>query len=509
MKGNKSILVLIYFICSFIVKAEEYPTFSIVELSFYADTVVEARFLKKVNEDYLFLIGKFNQDKNYDTLTISRINELFDESVDNHSYWFPRQYVTFETCDKLLIYLSRNSSNALVPVFSGYRLLKDNFIYAPFQPENPGKFSFAKSAENISWDELLTRVQRVNTRIQNVKKIKNISDPHLRNHKLFNWIDQNKSSFGKNCVLDDDCGWGSIEWEVFEWITEVNIAQDTWNASQLFREVNSQSDVKWIRDERILRDVNDKSFTTYDDIDFLLNISLDVNKTIDERYQALQYLCPASRKVYEDNYPKIPDSNTLAFQNRKQKSIRADLMPLLNDVNLKEPAFQVIKGLSNPIYGHLNHRIDLEVMPIIIRLYKREKPSKYRSELAEFIVRNVKKTEWKKLTNCEENIFVDLNQLYVDIKHSTLALGILYNYGKEPINEIPIIEIQDLASKKLVLQINSHEFKLPYEKSNGQRELSVDIKGLDKGKYKVYVKGKAGEESIYNWVSEYGEFEIK
>ena len=189
------------FFCSFIGKAEEYPAFSIVKLSIYADTVVEARFLKKVNEDYLFLIGKFNQDKNYDTLTISRINELFNESLDNHSKYFPRQYITFENCDKLLIYLSRNSSNALVPVFSGYRILKDNFIYAPFQPENPGKFSFTKSWENISWDELLTRVHRVNTRNQNVKKIKNFSDPQIRNHKLFNWIEANKSSFRRNCVF--------------------------------------------------------------------------------------------------------------------------------------------------------------------------------------------------------------------------------------------------------------------------------------------------------------------
>jgi len=74
MKVNKSILILICLFCVFIGKTEIFPTFSIVELSFRADTVVEARFLKKENEDFLFLISKFNQDEKHDTLTVSNIN---------------------------------------------------------------------------------------------------------------------------------------------------------------------------------------------------------------------------------------------------------------------------------------------------------------------------------------------------------------------------------------------------------------------------------------------------
>lgn len=47
MKVNKSLLILICLLSVFTGKTEIYPTFSIFELSFRADAVMEARFLKK------------------------------------------------------------------------------------------------------------------------------------------------------------------------------------------------------------------------------------------------------------------------------------------------------------------------------------------------------------------------------------------------------------------------------------------------------------------------------
>jgi len=508
MKANKTIFILACILNVIIGKAEIFPTLSIVELSFYADTVIEARFLKKENEDFIFLIEKSNQKDNYDTLIVNNINSLFNKLGGNQSYYSSRQKIGFENCDKLLIYLAQDAENKMVPVWSGYRLLKDDFIYLPAQPENPGKFSFARSSDSITWNELLTRVELVHTRVQNLKRIKNIKDPYLRNIELFNWIDHNKIDFGQDCGWNDDCGWGTMEWDVFKWITEGNISKDTWKASQLYREVNAQSEAEWKRSLRILRDANGNSFNTYDDIDFLINITLDSSKTGPERNQALIYLKLASKKVYENNYP-LPDSTTLAFQFRKQKSIRDHLLPLLHDDNLKHSAFRIISAMSNPRDGSLKHRIEYEALPTIIKHYQEEKPSEYRSDLAEFIVYNVSKEEWQMLTNCDENIFVDLYQIRVNSTTSTLRFGINYKNGKETINEIPIVEIRNLASDKLAIQMNDEEFELPFSRWNGVRYLKVDLNGLDRGKYKVYVKGKAGENSQYNWVSEYGEFEIQ
>jgi len=119
---------------------------------------------------------------------------------------------------------------------------------------------------------------------------------------------------------------------------------------------------------------------------------------------ALIYLKLASRKVYENNYP-IPESHNLKEQIDKQTSIRNKILPLLNNEELKLYAFGVVRGMSNPMDGILEHRIDLEILPIIKHLYKNETPGDYKSELAEFIVHNSSKEEWKILSNCDEKIF--------------------------------------------------------------------------------------------------------
>jgi len=61
MKIKKTIFILACILNVLIGKAEIFSTLSIVELSFYADTVVEATFLKKEEEDYIFLIENTNQ----------------------------------------------------------------------------------------------------------------------------------------------------------------------------------------------------------------------------------------------------------------------------------------------------------------------------------------------------------------------------------------------------------------------------------------------------------------
>lgn len=287
-----------------------------------------------------------------------------------------------------------------------------------------------------------------------------------------------------------------------------NIAADTWEASMLYRQIHFPGEKEWLGFTGLLDDSNGNSFTSERDIEFLITKSLNDSIPMVERRQSLSYLQSACRKVYEHNHP-IPGSKKLQKQKLKQKSIRDQILPLLEDQNLKSFAFPVVSVLSDPGDGNLKHRIDLEALPTIINHYKEEEQSDYKSDLAQFITDNSNEEEWKKLSNCDKNIFVDLYQVHIDTIQNKLTFGINYDYGKEPINDPPFIVIKNSTTDEIIFHKQYSEFKLPYYNWNGVSYLSVDLKGFKEANYKVYTKGKAGKQSQYSWVSEYGEFTIE
>ena len=143
------------------------------------------------------------------------------------------------------------------------------------------------------------------------------------------------------------------------------------------------------------------------------------------------------------------------------------------------------------------------------KIYQNETPGDYKSELAEFIVHNSSKEKWKILSNCDEKIFVDLYQVYVDTNKNILRFGINYDYGKEQIHDKPKVVVVNIITKEIAIEIEYSNFNLPYNRWNGVRYLETSIEGLTSGLYRVYTTGKAGEKSEFNWVSEYGEFRIE
>lgn len=513
MKNKPKYLVLIFTILTFnIAYADEYPTYSIVELSINSDTIVEGKFIERQGENYYFLIKGLNQEKEYqDTLIIDGINSTYYSLEQlNKIYWNSRnKFVSIENSEQLLIYLSYQKDGSLVPAWSGFRLQKEHRVYIPYQSSNPGNFKFASSKDTTNWEAFKNKVSSVHKRISHIKNLKQIHDPKERNRALFLWLEEYSKSFGQQCYdVNADCGWGSLEWEIFQWITEGNIAKDTWKASQLKRQINAKAAVEWKRHQTILRDEKGTSFHTYADIDFLLEIAIDSNRILAERRQALIYLKDASRKIYEKNYP-LPDSSRLAFQKGKQKMIRDKISPILNVELLKEDAFRIVRRMSNPMDGNLKHRIDLEKLPTIIDYYKKEAPSRYRSDLADFIAHNSDTIAWKKLSNSDAKIFMDLYQVYVDTTKNTLSFGIYYSYGRTIIKGHPKVHIQSLDRDKLNRSFDYLDFKFPNRLGYGVKYLKIDIANLEKGRYKVFVTGTAGEEHQYHWQSEYGMFEIK
>lgn len=486
-------------------KAEFFPTHTLVELSYLADSVVSARFLKEENGNHFFLIHSLNENTEFDTLQVEGLARLFNLTTSSSKHVSPKSNVEFSNCDQLVIYLSRLPGNTLIPVWSGFRLMKNGSIYLPVQKMNPGKFSFVRSSLGLTWAELLSRVDSIQRRFEPINRIRKIKDPQQRNEALFDWMKVHKNSFGKDCGLDENCGWGNLEWEIFEWITEGNIAEDTWKASQLYRAVNASSEIKWRRNAIFLKDKNGNSFQSFEDIDFLINVANSPDYTLTERSQALSYLKAASRIVYPYNYP-IPDSSMLALQVEKQLTIREQLLPLLDHQQLREGAFEVIKGMSNPRDGSLRNRIDLEILPLVKSYYFEVEPGSFKSELAKFLVHNVSAEEWKEISGCDAKIFVDLYSLSLDTATNELTFGINYNYGSVEIQAPPEMHVQGEKNHRIQLEKSLDDFPLPYRNWQGVRYVKINVQDLPEGNYKVYVSGTAGDENQFEWKSESGVF---
>jgi len=198
---------------------EDWPTFSIVELAIQADSIVSGKFLDKRGNVHRFLVQDFLSPGNhYDTLALEGL-DIYYNSVDSIS---KHVIADFDSADELIIYLSKNRASVFEPVFSGFRILKGDKCYTPEQAIKPGKFSFIPMDDGLSWIELNNRITSAWTRVALVKELKAIQDPKQRSQALSEWTAKNVQDFGKDCAFNDDCGWGSIEWDVYKWIADAS-----------------------------------------------------------------------------------------------------------------------------------------------------------------------------------------------------------------------------------------------------------------------------------------------
>lgn len=480
-----------------IAHAEEWMSFSLVDLSFFADTVVEATYLDHTGGDYEFLIRDLQGANNQDTLVVNGIDGLFEGSFLSK--------LGFKTAEKIILYLSYDEDGRLVPTWSGFRLFQDYKVHSPIQVMNPGSFAFASSQDSISWEELKHRVLSIQERIRKVKQLKQIQDLPKRNQALFSWLKRHKHTFGKACRLNEDCGWGFIEQYVFEWIAESNIAKDIWRASKWYIAIHAQAEVDWYSDQ--ILSYGSDAFSSYEDIEFLLAVATDSTQATLHRKQALFYLKTASKKVYENNIP-IPDSTTLAFQKNKQQSIRELILPALENDQLKDFAFPVIAELSYPSNQRLKHRIDLQALPALRMHYKNEDPSWYKRKLAHFLVRHSSEAEWKQLTNSDANIFMDIQHVLFDTTSKVVSVRVYYDNGEEAVLEEPELNMVKAKSGSEVFRQKLPDFKLPFSKKEFST-VQVQLEGLEKGQYQLYLSGKAGEHSRFFWQSEMELLEVK
>jgi len=492
---KKSVLFILCLFHGFSAIAEEWPTFSIAQLSVFANKVVEGHFLYETDGQYYFLVSDIHQKQGRkDTLELNHLR----------SSYYDTNY--FKRAKSIIFYLLEEEEQKPQLCLSGVRLLVDGKIYYPYQVDNPGNYHLFGS-DKMTWNQLQTNIVNTDKRIQAVKALQNISDFNTRNVLLLEWMEKNISSFGIACSFDDDCGWGGLEMKVLEWICEAESAEDTWRAGQLYHTFSYSYKNG---PKSILNCHYKNSFKTQAEVDFLIDKAIDPKTPQVERRQALRFLERACRIVYQLSYQRFAPLS-LDLQKTLQQQYRSQLLPLLDDLELRYLALPIILALSNPRDHSLRHRIDLGHLDQLIDHFQKLKQSSYfRDQLSTFIAYNSTEEQWKKLTGNDQNMLINLGNIYVDTVKQQVSFGIRRTNGKEAIHTMPQLILNPLGNKDNRSPINLPllDFPLPHDKGDSIR-LYVDTANIPKGKWQFYVKGTAGEKNQFQWTSLVGNFEIK
>lgn len=482
-------LVFFFFMLNQLVAAEIYPLSTIVDLSIKSDTIVEANYLSTANDSSYFLIyGFYGDESDSDTLILPNLAQYYDNLE------------LLENSEQIIIYLKKEEGGRLHSLMSGFRILLSGKVHLALQTVIPGKYSFVESFDGIGWGDLKKNIHLAQVRINEVKKIKESED----NKKLLQWISNEGENLAKRGGRNENVGWGTYGLEVFRWITERNVAADTWEAARLYREIHFPDENVWLGYTGILNDYNGSSFKTYEDIDFLISKAINNDESTIVRRQALLYLSDAARLVYKNNHP-VPQAEVLNEQTRHQKHIRDQILPLLQMDELKQYAFPAIRIMSNPMDGNLRHRIDLEVMPILKRKYETEESGEFKSTLAKFLAFNLSNEEWKEISNCDAGIFVDLYSLLVERKNQSLSFYLNVRNGRKPFVDLPRVEIVNQETGVKVYEQDLVDFNFEKIHYGGQFIIVHDL-NIQEGFYKVRVVGAAGNESQHHWETPYFKF---
>lgn len=478
---------------------EVYPIYDLATLCVSADRIVSAKFLSQTGNTCLFLAEDLlKKERKQDTLILKNIAQLFIRTG-------PQAQVNFAQSEELILFLVPVSTG-WHPILSGIRLLQGGTIHSPDRHSDIDDFFFAPIREDIDWNELKTRIRRVNKRIARVERLLGKKKPVARNRALFRWIARNESTFGAICGSNADCGWGGLPRTAFRRITEAGIPADTWRAGAVYRRSGLQSMSGGRRSSAPLYDYGIPSFRTEKDIQFLLT-RITAENPIADRIQALVFLGKASSVLSDDELAEA-ENISVTVRLQRQKKLREQLLPLLWDDKAKAQAFQVITALTKPIGFSFEYELEPELLTYLANRYASEPPSAYRSSMAEFIVRHSSEQAWRELSGNDARIWVTINLLTIVRRQQELLLTISCDYGTEPLVSPLRIEFSGVTSGENLVLSPKQEMLSPLAPRRGRHRLQIDISTLPPGEYEVVVHGRAGEDGRLSWTSEVGFIEF-
>jgi hypothetical protein len=321
---------------------------------------------------------------------------------------------------------------------------------------------------------------------------KSLTDPHRRNQRLLEWIEQHRHEFGS--VDPARGGWGELGTEIVGWILASGLPEDSWAAVRLYAELNHSA----------LPTFKTPAFGSREGRDFLLQIVLSNKVLTSERARALQLLGKNSTPRKEDSTRPPPSPVTDA----EVADLLDKLLPLLEekDESFRAAAVWATHQLAYQTSREADKQRTLEAL---IKAYQAEKPGSVRDDLAEAVCLLGGAQRWQQLTGNPAGIRVFIRDLARQGQQVTFWLGM--PAGQMTVTECPTLILErlnpgGLFADKITKPLPTTYLPRPWNEGwEGGVYLPVQfsVEGLAAGTWRVGVEGTGKKEDmVLKWTAE-------
>jgi hypothetical protein len=477
------------------VRAEELPTLSVRELVIRADAIVLAEPLDPANIQRFKVVellkgNGLQKGDDFDLVDLAPHDPRLPAS-DVQPAGRIRGKGQPELCrvSQALLFLRPRKGNAdkpqFTPVLSGRRFLTtEGKLLVPRQPMNPGGYVLTLEPD-CDWTALLRQTRADVAAVERVLSLQKLSDPHRRNRRLLEWVEQHRHEFGSE---RPDQGWGDLETDVFDWILASGIAEDCWSAVRLYAELNHGA----------VPPVKGPAFGSRDGREFLLRIVVNEKALTGERTRALYLL--ADRMV--------PGAGMMPLTGEEVASLLDRILPLLaeKDESFRAAAARASQRLAEEVGRDTDKKRALEAL---VQAYQAEKPGSVRDQLAEAVCRLGGPERWQQLTGNPAGVLVLVRDLARGEKKVTFWLGM--PAGQMTVTERPTLVLERLNKEGMPMEKKALPLPTTYlprpwnEGWDGGSYLPVEfpIEKFNAGTWRVGVEGtgKKDQEAL-KWTAE-------
>lgn len=477
------------------VRAEILPEFSVRELVIRADSIVLAEPLDPASIQRFKVVQQLKgtglkKGDDFHLVDLAPLDPRLPPS-DVQPAGRIRGKAPPELCrvSQALLFLGPRKGNTdrpqFTPVFSGLRLLTtEGKLLVPRQPINPGGYVLTLEPD-CDWTALLRQTRADVAAVERVLSLKYLSEPHRRNRRLLEWVEQHRHEFGSE---HPDQGWGSLETDVFDWIQASGITEDCWSAVRLYAELNHGT----------VPPVKGPAFGSREGREFLLRIVVNEKALTGDRTRALQVL---GDRV-------LPGPGMTPLSDEEVASLLDKILPLPGEQD--EPFRAAAARASERLAGEAGRDADKKrALEALVQAYQAEKPGSVRDQLAEAVCRLGGPERWQQLTGNPAGVLVLVRDLARGEKKVSFWLGM--PAGQMTVTERPTLVLERLNKEGMPMEKKALPLPATYlprpwnEGWDGGSYLPVEfpIEKFTAGTWRVGVEGtgKKDQEAL-KWAAE-------
>jgi hypothetical protein len=318
--------------------------------------------------------------------------------------------------------------------------------------------------------------------IERLLFLKKLNDPHRRNQRLLEWVEQHRHEFAS--VNPQQEGWGDLGNDVFEWVLASRIPEDCWAAVKLYAELNHGT----------APPLKGPVFGSREGRDFLLRIVLNEKALAGDRTRALRLLGESVASVTAAEGATLLDR----------------LLPLLEekDESFRAAAVRGAQRLALETGIAADRKRALEAL---VKTYQAEKPGPLRDDLAEAVCLVGGPERWQQLTGNPAGIRVFVRDLVRNGAKVSFWLGM--PAGQMTVTECPTLVLQRFNHEGQLTEAGKRTLPLPAtylprpwnEGWDGGVYLPVQfsVEGFAAGTWRVGVEGAGKKDSdVLKWAAE-------